>query len=98
MSLKVARCVGTNPVTTSSETTFSRDSPMCTVFGAACLSRNELLAATMRSGRSVLFHPMAMKNTARVEWFTFFDKHLSFPTLKHLYAFMPCIRGDIAEL
>ena len=49
-SLKVAWCVGTNPVTTPPGTTFLRDSPVCTAFGAACLSRDELLAATVRSG------------------------------------------------
>ena len=31
----------------------------------------------MQSGRSILFFPIAMKNTARVELFTFFDRHLS---------------------
>ena len=76
-SLKVAWCVGTNPVTTPSGTTFLRDFPVCTAFGAACSSRDELLAATVQSGRPILFHLMAMKNTARVEWLTFFDKHLS---------------------
>ena len=78
-ALKAAWCVGTNPVTTPPGTTFLRDSPVCTTFGAACLSRDEPLAATVQSGRSILFLPMAMKNTARVEWFTFFDKHLSLP-------------------
>ena len=78
-SLKVAWCIGTNPVITPPGTTFLRDSPVCTVFGAACLSRQELLAATVRSGQSILFHPMIVKNTARVEWFTFFDKQLSLP-------------------
>ena len=76
-SLKVAWCVGTNPVTTPPGTTFFEDFPVCTAFGAECLSRDELLAATVQSGRSILFRPIAMKNTARVEWFTFFDKHLS---------------------
>ena len=88
-SLQVAWCVGTNSVTTPPRTNFLRDSAVCTAFGAACLSRDELLAATVRSGRSILFHPMAMKNTARVEWFTFFDKHLSLTnpdTPKRIYA------------
>ena len=85
----VAWCVGTNPVPTPPETTFLRDSPVCTAFGAECLSRDQLLATTVRSGESILFHPMAMKNTASVEWFTFFDKHLSLPnadTLIRIYA------------
>ena len=78
-SPKVAWCVGTNQVTTPSGTTSFRDCLVCTVFGAACLSRDELLAATVQSGRCILFHPMIVKNTARVEWFTFFDKQLSLP-------------------
>ena len=78
-SLKDAWWVGTNPATTPPGSTFLRDSPVCTAFGGTCLSRNELLAAKVESGRSILFHPMAMTNTARVEWFTFFDKHLSLP-------------------
>ena len=95
--LKVAWCVGTNPVTTPPGTTLLRDSPVCTAIGAVCLSRDKLLAATVQSGRSILFHPMAMKNTARVEWFTFFDKHLSLPNPQTLYASMPCVRGVVAD-
>ena len=88
-SLKVAWCVGTNRVTTPPGTTFLRHSPVCTALGAACLSRDELLAATVQSGRSILFHPVTMKSTARVEWFTFFDKQVSLPnpdTPIHIYA------------
>ena len=88
-SLRFAWCLCTNPFTTPPGTTFLPDSPVCTAFGAACLSRHELLAATVQSGRSILFHPLPMKNTARVDWFTFFDKHPSLPnpdTPIHIYA------------
>ena len=46
-SLRDAWCVGTNPVGTPPGTPFLRDSPVCTAFRAACLSREELLEATV---------------------------------------------------